>query len=609
MRKNVIIVSVDNLRFDCFGASGERRWLEQAGLAEKLETPTLDRLAAESVVFTNAFSTATYTTAAHASLFTGLYPPKNGVRSFFGHRLCPELTTLAEWLRRNSYRTFFMSDNPSLFELTGLTRGFTDRARDEEELIEALFRTAAVGNVFAFAHFFDVHDPYLFSPGAREGAANLDYFERLRAECAAHGIAFDRGDHQRSYYELFYRLGGDRSHFFPWYVEGVNKFDQGRLARFIERLERRLDVKREWVLVVLSDHGEGRVEADDPERFRHEGLLYDEVLRIVFMLRCPQERARRVSDLVSLVDVFPTVLALAGVEELPDEGRDLDGMVVLAKGHRSIYAEAWRRRRKSLFSSFDNESFLRQRAVRGSDEKIVLNGRPEVFLADGGEDKEVQKEIERALLCRFEDEEKSSLGGGRKACEWRASKAVQVFDLRADPFEDQPLDLGSLDAQRSARALCALGEIGRIEAKAVLAPELGLFDALARRVSAIVDFAGEEPLAIWGAGEHTRMLFAKTPIARAKIAALVDSDEAKWGKTVEGFDVESPRVLAERRLAGVIVSSHAFEEEIFEAATRDLGIEPARVFRLYDNGEDRPGEYSPEEEASVARQLEELGYL
>jgi len=569
----------------------------------------LDWLAGQSVLFTNAFSTATYTTAAHASLFTGLYPPKNGVRSFFGHRLCPEVTTLAQWLRQNSYRTFFMSDNPSLFELTGLTRGFTDRAKDEEELIEGLFRAAGAGRVFAFAHFFDVHDPYLFSPRAGDGAANRDYFERLRAECAAHGIAFDRGDHQRTYYELFYRLRGERSRFFPWYVEGVNKFDRGRLARFIERLERRLEVLRDWVLVVLSDHGEGRVEAEDPEKFRHEGLLYDEVLRIVFMLRCPQERARRVSDLVSIVDVFPTVLALAGVEERQEEGRDLDGLVVLGKGHRSIYAETWRRREGSLFSSFDNESFLRQRAVRGSDEKVVLNGRPEEFVANAGKDKEARREIARALLCRFEDEEKSSSTASRKACEWRASQLVHVFDLRADPFEDRPLDLGSLDAPRSARALCALGEIGGIEAKAVLGPELGLFDALAKRVSAILDFAGEEPLAIWGAGEHTRMLFAKTPIARARIAALVDSDEAKWGRRVEGLEVESPRVLAERRWACVIVSSHAFEEAIFEAATRDLGIEPARVFRLYENREHRPGEYSPEEEASVARQLKELGYL
>ncbi len=609
MRKNVIIVSIDNLRFDCFGASGEKRWLEQAGLAEKLKTPTLDWLAGQSVVFTNAFSTATYTTAAHASLFTGLYPPKNGLRSFFGHRLCPEVTTLAEWLQRNSYRTFFMSDNPSLFELTGLTRGFTDRARDEDELIEGLSRAAAAGRVFAFAHFFDVHDPYLFSPRALDEAANRDYFERLRAECAAHGIAFDRGDHQRTYYELFYRLGGERSHFFPWYVEGVNKFDRGRLARFIERLDRKLNVLRDWVLVVLSDHGEGRVEAEDPGKFRHEGLLYDEVLRIVFMLRCPQERPRRVSDLVSIVDVFPTIIALAGGEERPAEGRDLDGLIVPGKGHRSIYAEAWRRRGKSLFSSFDNESFLRQRAVRGCDEKIVLNGRPEEFLASGGKDTEAKKEIERALLCRFEDEKKPSSPAGQEASEWQAKKLVQVFDLLADPFEDRPLDLGSLDARRTARALGALGEIGGIEAKAVLGPELGLFDALARRVSAIVDFAGEEPLAIWGAGEHTRMLFAKTPIARANIAALVDSDEARWGKKVEGFEVESPRVLAERRLAGVIVSSHAFEREIFEAATRDFGIEPAKVFRLYDDREDRGREYSPEEEASVARQLEELGYL
>src|SRR5689334_16523152 len=70
-----------------------------------LETPTLDRIASEGVVFEQASSVAPLTLPAHCSLFTGLFPPQHGVRDNVDAPLGNPYTTLAEITRAGGMRT------------------------------------------------------------------------------------------------------------------------------------------------------------------------------------------------------------------------------------------------------------------------------------------------------------------------------------------------------------------------------------------------------------------------------------------------------------------------------------------------------------------------
>ncbi len=70
--KHIILISIDNLRFDCVGYQPDKRELARHDVLKHLETPNLDRIAEKGVCFTSCISTNTYTTASHASLFTGL---------------------------------------------------------------------------------------------------------------------------------------------------------------------------------------------------------------------------------------------------------------------------------------------------------------------------------------------------------------------------------------------------------------------------------------------------------------------------------------------------------------------------------------------------------
>ncbi|MCC7105760.1 MAG: sulfatase-like hydrolase/transferase [Chloroflexi bacterium] len=112
---NVVLISVEGLRSDHVGYQGYM----------KARTPTLDRLAAEGVSFTNGLTQAPSGGGAHASLMTGTYLSTNGLREPLIDLLPPGLPTLAEVLASRGYATSgvysWLSYEPSY---SGLERGF-----------------------------------------------------------------------------------------------------------------------------------------------------------------------------------------------------------------------------------------------------------------------------------------------------------------------------------------------------------------------------------------------------------------------------------------------------------------------------------------------------
>jgi len=96
---NLIVVLVDDLRWDEIGAAGH----------PFIQTPNIDRVAAEGAYFTNAFTIAPLCSPSRASLLTGLYPHTHGIidntgRSAESHRL----PTFPRRLQRAGYETAFI---------------------------------------------------------------------------------------------------------------------------------------------------------------------------------------------------------------------------------------------------------------------------------------------------------------------------------------------------------------------------------------------------------------------------------------------------------------------------------------------------------------------
>src|SRR5689334_18818107 len=122
-RLNLVIVTFDTTRADRIGAYG----------SHEVETPTIDRLAAEGVVFEQAVSVAPLTLPAHSSIFTGKFPPEHGVRDNGGFFLGPEQVTLAEILKARGYRTGGFVAAYVLASKWGINQGF-DTYFDEFDL-------------------------------------------------------------------------------------------------------------------------------------------------------------------------------------------------------------------------------------------------------------------------------------------------------------------------------------------------------------------------------------------------------------------------------------------------------------------------------------------
>ena len=91
----VILISVDTLRADHLPAYGYRG----------VETPALDALRRDSVLFQNAYSHVPLTLPSHTSVFTGLLPPQNGVRDNLGYALSDGPPTMASFLKAQGYAT------------------------------------------------------------------------------------------------------------------------------------------------------------------------------------------------------------------------------------------------------------------------------------------------------------------------------------------------------------------------------------------------------------------------------------------------------------------------------------------------------------------------
>ena len=116
--KTVIVISIDNVRRDRLGCYGG-----------EVETPIVDELARQGVLFANAITTAPMTLPAHVSLLTGTCPFEHGLRDNGSSVLPPGIPTLAEHLRAKRYATAAFVGSRALPGRTGLRRGF-DRYDD-----------------------------------------------------------------------------------------------------------------------------------------------------------------------------------------------------------------------------------------------------------------------------------------------------------------------------------------------------------------------------------------------------------------------------------------------------------------------------------------------
>lgn len=273
---DVLLVTIDTARADHFSYTG----------ASAVSTPNVDRLAAEGAGFLNAVAPTPITLPSHATLLTSLRPPRHGVRSNGTFRLTEEADTLAESFAATGRATAAFVGAAVLDRRYGLDQGFghyDDRV--EAEGTSGLFnyarrrgdRTVEAAlawledqpreqSTLVWVHLFDAHAPYEPPEPERSRHPHSAY---------AGSIAFAD------------RLVGEL-------LDGYR-----RLGRY-----------EDAVIAVTADHGESLGEHGEAT---HGVFVYDATIRVPLVIRAPGVGpGRTVRELVSLADVMPTLLSLAG---------------------------------------------------------------------------------------------------------------------------------------------------------------------------------------------------------------------------------------------------------------------------------------------------------
>lgn len=296
----VILISIDTVRADHLPMFGYR----------DVETPHLDALRNDGVLFTNAFSHVPLTLPSHTSILTGLLPPHNGVRNNLGYMLDPKTMTIASFLKARGYDTGAAVSAFVLRGTAGLARSFDfyDDAIANRPNIPAgsLQRSGRVTEkiatqwidghsakpFFFFFHIFEPHSPY-------------EPEEPFRSR-------------------------------FPSPYDGEIATADAIVGDFLDHLKQRGIYDRS-IIVVLSDHGEGLDQHGEPE---HGIFVYREDIHVPLIVKLPGSamKGRTVAAPAGLVDVFPTIAQLIGATA--PAGLDGRSLFSASQKERSIYSES-----------------------------------------------------------------------------------------------------------------------------------------------------------------------------------------------------------------------------------------------------------------------------
>ncbi len=329
--RNLVLISIDTLRADYLGAYGY----------ERETSPTLDALAEGGVLFEAAMSTSPWTLPSHASLFTGLYPRHHGAKSEHAALAAP-VRTLAQVLREAGFDTAGFVNSHYLTDRYGLERGF-EEFRYATEFTQQ-HGSSPIGDwaigwlreerrepFFLFLHFYDTHSAY----------RPLPYYARRLVrpyDGKADGSTRQLMASRRGRFEIGPE---DARYLSDLYAAEILQLDDV-LARVIDALDAS-GLRERTLLVVTADHGEEFLEHGG---VAHGRTQYQEVLHVPLLLNGPGlPRGERVPEPVSLVDVFPTLVALLGLPVPPGlDGQDLGplwrGAGREAFAERALFGEA-----------------------------------------------------------------------------------------------------------------------------------------------------------------------------------------------------------------------------------------------------------------------------
>jgi arylsulfatase A-like enzyme/Tfp pilus assembly protein PilF len=334
---NVVVITIDTLRPDhlhCYGY-------------DRIETPTLDRIAQGGVLFEKGVTQTPLTPPSHASIFTGLNPPAHKVRDTGGFILSPSTPTLASLLQAKGWDT------------------------------AAFISSAVLKKRFGFDHGFDVYDDQMPRPGNAQEF--LEDSERRAGDTVDRAVQWLDSRNDKPFF-LWVHLYDPHTPYDPPSpfrerykdrpYDGEIAYADRELGRLMESLKRK-SLPEKMLVAVLSDHGESLGEHGE---YSHGVFLYDSTLRIAFLLSGPGvPPGLRVPQQARTIDLLPTILELMGSQA--PAGIEGSSLVPLFHGKDAGTAISYA---ETLFPKI-NLGWAELRAIRTNQWKYIRAPKPELY--------------------------------------------------------------------------------------------------------------------------------------------------------------------------------------------------------------------------------------
>jgi arylsulfatase A-like enzyme len=511
---DIILVTVDALRWDRLGAYGAQRGL----------TPAIDQLASRGVVFERAYCTTPHTSYSLASIMTGKY--FRPIASLQETQPPPRPhATLASTLRAQNYACAGFYP-PAVFSVDGdrlgplRTRHFDfgyhvedygSAAQRVQAAITWIDRTPRERKLFLWIHLFEPHESYERHPGARVVGSSSE-LSRYDAEVAAVDDA---------------------------------------IAQLVAALSER---HRRAAWIITADHGEEFGEHGG--RF-HGTTLYDEQVRVPLIVAVPGLPHRTVAALATHVDILPTLIGGLRLLRPPGlRGRDLGPEIDGATAPRPIFASVGSDR---MVVQFPLKAICDVAASTCELYNLRLDPLERDNIAD---EQSSQANALRMLIASWDgshrnfEREATNAGEPLTAAAHRARSTPAVIErgLQGDrSAADEIARLApSLDAAGALEAIAALETLG-VRSSAVFAALHSLRQRNATDVSLSANVAITRLGDAIGVSTCRRILGAQHPVTLRRRAALALASHGileglttlrEWVEASSATDAERDEVIA-----------------------------------------------------------------
>lgn len=309
-----------------------------------IQTPHFDKISEEGILFTNAYCATPSCTASRAAILTGKYPHELGQGASLHSSFPDSLVSYVEVLEGVGYQHGYAKKGwgPGKFEPTNAMDNPAGRKFDD-------FQT--------FLENSDSSRPFVFWYGSNDPHRDYRPYMGKYVEMKAHNLELP------SYFPDTEVVKDDVLDYY-WEVE---RFDR-RIGEVVRLLKEHNQLEN-TLIVITSDNG-----MPFP---RGKATLYDAGTRIplAMMWKGKIQPGQKVNDFVNLIDLFPTFMEVAGIQDYPVSGRSLWSMLN-DKYDDNDRSHVFLERERHAHSRKGNLSYP-SRAIRNEDYLLIHNYAPD----------------------------------------------------------------------------------------------------------------------------------------------------------------------------------------------------------------------------------------